>query len=62
MIDYWFVVADGGGIHMALLAQEVPNSDGQRRYKGFFTLDRAIARKVAATIRELMAEKQLMAA
>ena len=62
MIDYWFVVADGGGIHMALLAQEISNGDGQRRYKGFFALDRAIAHKVAVTIRELIAQKQLTAA
>ncbi len=62
MIDYWFVVADGGGVHMALLAQEVTSGAGQRRYKGFFTLDRAIARKVAVTIRELLAEKQLVSA
>jgi hypothetical protein len=62
MINYWFVVADGGGVHMALLAQEIAGTAGQRKYKGFFTLDRAIARKVAVTIRELIAEKQLTAA
>jgi hypothetical protein len=62
MIDYWFVVAEGGGVHMALLAQEVSGMAGQRNYKGFFTLDRAIARKVAATIRDLLAEKQSVVA
>lgn len=58
MSVYWFVVADGGGVHLALLAQEISGSAGQRRYKGFFTLDRAIVRKVMMTIRELLAEKQ----
>jgi DICT domain-containing protein len=62
MIDYWFVVAEGGGVHMALLAQEVSGLAGQRNYKGFFTLDRAIARKVAATIRDLLGEKRAIVA
>ena len=62
MIDYWYVVAEGGGVHMALLAQEISGVAGQRNYKGFFTLDRAIARKVAATIQDLLAEKRAVLA
>ena len=62
MIDYWYVVAEGGGVYMALLAQEVADLAGQRSYKGFFTLDRAITRKVAATIRDLLAEKRAVVA
>ena len=55
MQDYWFVVADGAGVGMALLAQQV--ADKPRRYRGFFTFDRGISHHVATTIRALLEKK-----
>ncbi len=55
MQDYWFVVADGAGVGMSLLAQQI--ADKPRRYRGFFTFDRGISHKVNTTIRSLLESK-----
>lgn len=40
LVNYWFVVAYGGGVCMSLLAQEIPalsGESGERYYEGFYT-------------------------
>lgn len=44
LTEYWFVVAYGPGLSMALLAREIPSLDrSDRYYEGFYAFDRDVA-------------------
>ena len=54
LLDYWFVVAYGPGIHQTLLAQEVPSMHGDERYyEGFYTFETDTAYQLLTVLHRL---------
>ena len=58
LVNYWFVVAYGPGIGMALLAEEIPPlEDSDRYYEGFYTFDLDIAYQIIAILNRIYPDK-----
>ncbi len=54
LVNYWFVVAYGGGIHMTLLAQEIPSLSGHERYyEGFYTFEADAAYQILHILHQI---------
>lgn len=57
LVDYWFVIAYGPGVHMSLLAEELYPSErlpGEERvYEGFYTFDPVIAFQLVNLMHQL---------
>ncbi|MCB8983943.1 MAG: hypothetical protein H6659_08970 [Ardenticatenaceae bacterium] len=54
LVDYWLVVAYGEGIHMSLLAQEIPSLSGAGRYyEGFYTFQADTAYQILAILHQI---------
>jgi hypothetical protein len=54
LVNYWFVVAYGGGVHMTLLAQEVASlSNSERYYEGFYTFEAATAYQILHILHQI---------
>lgn len=58
LTHYWFVVAYGPGIGMALLAEEVSALDGgDRYYEGFYTFEQDVAYQIIAILHQIYPEQ-----
>lgn len=54
LLNYWFVVAYGEGIHMTLLAQEISALHGSERYyEGFYTFQPDTAFQVLSILHQI---------
>lgn len=54
LTHYWFVVAYGPGVGMALLAEEVSALDGEDRYyEGFYTFEQDVAYQIIAILHQI---------
>ncbi len=54
LVDYWLVVAYGEGVHMSLLAQEIPAMSGNERYyEGFYTFQADTAYQILAILHQI---------
>ncbi len=54
LVNYWFVVAYGGGVHMTLLAQEIPSLSGRERYyEGFYTFEADAAYQILYILHQI---------
>jgi len=54
LTHYWFVVAYGPGVGMALLAEEVAALDGEDRYyEGFYTFEQDVAYQIIAILHQI---------
>lgn len=54
LVNYWFVVAYGGGVHMTLLAQEIPSLSGHERYyEGFYTFEADAAYQILHILHQI---------
>ena len=58
LVNYWYVVAYGNGIHMSLLAQEIPSMSGDERYyEGFYTFKPDVAFQLASILNQIYPEQ-----
>lgn len=54
LVNYWFVVAYGGGVHMTLLAQEIRSLQGDERYyEGFYTFQADTAFQILSILHQI---------
>ncbi len=54
LVNYWYVVAYGNGIHMSLLAQEIPAMSGDERYyEGFYTFKADVAYQLISILHQI---------
>jgi hypothetical protein len=54
LLQYWFVVAYGPGVHMSLLAKEIPSMAGNDRYyEGFYTFEKQAAYQLLAVLHQV---------
>ena len=54
LVDYWLVVAYGEGMHMSLVAQEIPSMSGNERYyEGFYTFQAETAYQILAILHQI---------
>ncbi len=54
LVHYWYVVAYGGGVHMTLLAQEIPSLGGKERYyEGFYTFEADAAYQILHILHQI---------
>jgi hypothetical protein len=54
LVNYWYVVAYGNGIHMSLLAQEIPSMSGNERYyEGFYTFKADVAYQLVSILHQI---------
>ena len=54
LVNYWYVVAYGNGIHMSLLAQEIPAMSGNERYyEGFYTFKPDVAYQLISILHQI---------
>lgn len=58
LLQYWYLVAYGPGVHKTLLAQEIPALDGDERYyEGFYTFQPDVAYQMSAILHQLYPEQ-----
>ncbi|HRQ38630.1 MAG TPA: DICT sensory domain-containing protein [Chloroflexota bacterium] len=58
LVNYWFVVAYGGGVHMTLLAQEILSLSGHERYyEGFYTFEADAAYQILHILHQIYPAK-----
>lgn len=54
LLDYWFVIAYGPGVHMSLLAKEIPSmADTSRYYEGYYTFQKEAAYQLLAVLHQI---------
>jgi hypothetical protein len=54
LLQYWFVIAYGPGIHMSLLAKEIPSLEGKDRYyEGYYTFEKQAAYQLLAVLHQV---------
>lgn len=54
LASYWLVVAYGEGVHMSLLAQEIPSmGSDERYYEGFYTFEADTAYQILAILHKI---------
>jgi hypothetical protein len=54
LLQYWFVVAYGPGVHMSLLAKEIASFDGSDRYyEGYYTFEKQAAYQLLTVLHQV---------
>jgi hypothetical protein len=54
LLQYWFVVAYGPGVHMSLLAKEIPSmADTGRYYEGYYTFEKEAAYQLLTVLHQV---------
>ncbi len=54
LANYWLVVAYGEGVHMSLLAQEIPSmGSDERYYEGFYTFEADTAYQILSILHKI---------